>query len=342
MKKPMFALFTSLVFTGYFTSCGTSPIINKRSNGNGTVKYPPLQPSKFETFSEENKSNSVELIATKEATFRSQSLDSNATSTGESCIIPEGLSLDLKRMFYFYENEQIRVTLNEAIDGCPFSTGYIEYPNFTPSTRIDALIFRIQEGKRNAPAPTLSEEKAFQESLKHILLVEGTECVNHEDDPGGPTKKGITEAVAKENGYHGDICDIPDTLVNKIYKEKYWDLEPTKHPWPLNLAVMNTCVNSGCGKAKEFVRKLPKEKSVEEQANWFVDQQTAYYHYLTGVKPAYKSFIKGWVNRSNYMKEIIASAFDSSASIASLTSRVLTLNSEIHMAKAYESPKQTD
>lgn len=45
--------------------------------------------------------------------------------------------------------------------------------------------------------------------------------VDHPDDRGGATRWGITEAVARENGYTGDIRDLPRDLAERIYLAKY-------------------------------------------------------------------------------------------------------------------------
>ncbi|WP_427030886.1 glycoside hydrolase family 108 protein [Halomonas sp. H2] len=46
--------------------------------------------------------------------------------------------------------------------------------------------------------------------------------VNHSSDRGGPTNHGITRAVARENGFHGDMRKLPKSLAVKIYEARYW------------------------------------------------------------------------------------------------------------------------
>lgn len=45
--------------------------------------------------------------------------------------------------------------------------------------------------------------------------------VDNPSDRGGPTRYGITEAVARFNGYSGKMEDLPRTLANSIYKMRY-------------------------------------------------------------------------------------------------------------------------
>lgn len=46
---------------------------------------------------------------------------------------------------------------------------------------------------------------------------------DHPDDLGGPTKYGITEAVARENGYTGPMKDMPEAVAWNIYLAVYWE-----------------------------------------------------------------------------------------------------------------------
>ena len=44
---------------------------------------------------------------------------------------------------------------------------------------------------------------------------------NHPADHGGPTKWGITERVARANGYHGDMRELPRDRAVAIYRAEY-------------------------------------------------------------------------------------------------------------------------
>ncbi len=41
-------------------------------------------------------------------------------------------------------------------------------------------------------------------------------------DRGGPTCWGITESVARRNGYRGDMRNLPESVARAIYKREYW------------------------------------------------------------------------------------------------------------------------
>lgn len=147
----------------------------------------------------------------------------------------------------------------------------------------------------------------FERVMKHILRWEGG-CSDHPADSGGRTFMGITTGRARQNGWRGDVCKMPRARVLSIYREDYWNVRARKHPWPLDLAVMNTEVNSGGGKAKEFLERMKNqnvEGSVQVKASWYVDQQTAFYRAIVARRPSQKVFLRGWLNRSRYMQDVI-------------------------------------
>ncbi len=45
---------------------------------------------------------------------------------------------------------------------------------------------------------------------------------DHRDDRGGPTRFGITEAVARAHGYSGAMRDLPQDEAAAIYRRLYW------------------------------------------------------------------------------------------------------------------------
>ena len=46
--------------------------------------------------------------------------------------------------------------------------------------------------------------------------------VNHPADKGGPTRFGITEAVARAHGYGGAMAELPREEAAAIYRRLYW------------------------------------------------------------------------------------------------------------------------
>lgn len=57
--------------------------------------------------------------------------------------------------------------------------------------------------------------------FQSILDTEGG-YTNNPADKGGPTKYGITQAVARAHGYTGDMRDLPRSQALAIYELDYW------------------------------------------------------------------------------------------------------------------------
>lgn len=94
-------------------------------------------------------------------------------------------------------------------------------------------------------------DQAFDTLLKH----EGG-FVDHPDDPGGATRFGITEAVAREVGYRGDMRDLPIALAARIYRERYWDaVRAEQLPAQVRYVVFDAAVNSGVGQAARWLQR---------------------------------------------------------------------------------------
>lgn len=96
----------------------------------------------------------------------------------------------------------------------------------------------------------------FTEALKHVLKHEGG-YIDHPNDPGGETNFGITVAVARENGYLGDMRTIPMSVVESIYKRKYWDkVRADEMPESVRFALFDYAVNSGPSAAIRALQRV--------------------------------------------------------------------------------------
>lgn len=94
-------------------------------------------------------------------------------------------------------------------------------------------------------------EVAFEKLLKH----EGGYS-DHAADPGGKTRYGITEAVAREVGYKGDMRDLPLDLAKRIYKDKYWDTVQAENlPADVRYPIFDAAVNSGPAQAAKWLQR---------------------------------------------------------------------------------------
>jgi lysozyme family protein len=94
-------------------------------------------------------------------------------------------------------------------------------------------------------------DAAFDLLLKH----EGGYS-DHAADPGGKTRFGITEAVAREVGYRGDMRELPLDLAKRIYKDRYWDtVKAEQLPPAVRYVVFDAAVNSGPGQAVKWLQR---------------------------------------------------------------------------------------
>ena len=92
---------------------------------------------------------------------------------------------------------------------------------------------------------------AFEKLLKH----EGGYS-DHRDDPGGKTRYGVTEAVAREVGYRGDMRELPLDLAQRIYKERYWDAVQAENlPPDVRYIVFDGAVNSGVSQSVKWLQR---------------------------------------------------------------------------------------
>lgn len=62
----------------------------------------------------------------------------------------------------------------------------------------------------------------FDECFAALIAHEG-DFADLGNDPGGKTRFGVTEAVARAAGYGGDMRQLPLSLANTIYRSQYWD-----------------------------------------------------------------------------------------------------------------------
>jgi lysozyme family protein len=83
--------------------------------------------------------------------------------------------------------------------------------------------------------------------------------VNHPADRGGATNWGITEAVARRQGYMDDMQALPRSDAEAIYRQLYWhkprfDAFSERAP-ALAAELFDTGINMGTGTAAAFLQR---------------------------------------------------------------------------------------
>ena len=95
----------------------------------------------------------------------------------------------------------------------------------------------------------------FDTCFAKLLGHEG-DFSDHKDDPGGATRFGITEAVAREVGYRGDMRELPLDLAKRIYRHEYWEaVRADELPAGIRLVMFDAAVNSGVGQATRWLQR---------------------------------------------------------------------------------------
>lgn len=98
----------------------------------------------------------------------------------------------------------------------------------------------------------------FDRALMLLLSPEreGTEFSDHPDDPGGATRYGVTEAVARRFGYRGDMRALPLDVARQVYREQYWaPIRGDDLPAGLRFDVFDAAVNSGPRTAARWLQR---------------------------------------------------------------------------------------
>jgi lysozyme family protein len=95
----------------------------------------------------------------------------------------------------------------------------------------------------------------FDQAFDILLGHEGG-FSDHPADRGGKTRFGITEAVAREVGYRGDMRELPLDLAKRIYKDRYWGaVRAEELPEAIRYAVFDAAVNSGPRQAIRWLQR---------------------------------------------------------------------------------------
>lgn len=101
-------------------------------------------------------------------------------------------------------------------------------------------------------------EMNIEQYLDELIKREGG-YVNNPADRGGATKYGITEAVARANGFKGNMMDLPIEVAKSIYRKNYWTAPRFDQVNAISSAVaeelLDTGVNCGTGFAKPLLQR---------------------------------------------------------------------------------------
>lgn len=163
-------------------------------------------------------------------------------------------------------------------------------------------------------------DRNFERALPHVLKHEGG-FVNHPNDPGGATNKGVTLATfrryVKTNGTVADLKAITDAQVATVYYRHYWAaVNAQALPSGVDYAVFDFAVNSGPDRAVKYLQAVlgvsqdgrvgPKTIAAAQAANardvidTLCDNRLAFMKRIKNRKTGqmlWPTFGKGWTRR---------------------------------------------
>ena len=95
----------------------------------------------------------------------------------------------------------------------------------------------------------------FDQAFEKLLGHEGGYS-HHAADPGGATNWGVTQAVARANGYQGDMRDFTQAQAKAIYRRQYWDaVQADRLPDGVRFDAFDGAVNSGVGQSVRWLQR---------------------------------------------------------------------------------------
>jgi lysozyme family protein len=181
--------------------------------------------------------------------------------------------------------------------------------------------------------------EAFEKAFVHTVGIERG-YVDNPADPGGATCWGITERVARADGYSGDMRELPLERAQSIYRRKYWATRqlPCNELalWyePAALEAFDVAVNCGIGEAAIFLQRAlnalnrrgtlwpdvkedgdfgalsldalhacrdPQDKA--RVLKMMIVQRGEYYLDLTRRTDKFETFIRGWFDKRVLLPE---------------------------------------
>ena len=163
-------------------------------------------------------------------------------------------------------------------------------------------------------------EANFFKSLEIVLKHEGG-FVDHPEDPGGATNKGIThktysDFLGRPLEDVSELKNIPDEHVQQIYKDGYWNrVKADQLPSGVDFCTFDWAVNSGPGRAAKALQKAVmvtqdgaigpmtlaavEEELPEEIIEKITKEREEFYRSLR----TFDTFGKGWLRRNEETRD---------------------------------------
>lgn len=149
----------------------------------------------------------------------------------------------------------------------------------------------------------------FEQAFERLLGHEGG-FVDHPEDPGGATRWGITQRIARKHGYTGDMRNFPVEEARRIARTEYWDkVRADDVPDALRFDLFDGAYNSGPPQAIKWLQRAagadddgmigPKTLTAVRAANPHLLAKRYNGHrlqFMTDLK-TWPTFGRGWARR---------------------------------------------
>jgi lysozyme family protein len=133
--------------------------------------------------------------------------------------------------------------------------------------------------------PSTRAGHPFDECFAALLRHEG-DCVDHSDDPGGKTRFGVTEGVARAAGFDGEMRELQLDLARRIYRERFWAaVRADELPAEVRYLVFDAAVASGVRQSTLWLQRALKARLLAQRLR-----------YMAGLAH-WPSFSRGWGRR---------------------------------------------
>lgn len=164
--------------------------------------------------------------------------------------------------------------------------------------------------------------EAFERAVARVRIYEGNKYTNHPDDPGGPTKYGVTLAdVRRFIDRHATAKTVKLLTweqAKEVYRLHYWQpIHGDKLPWPVNFLVFDMGINSGISRGVKLAQRIVgveddgllgpvtlKALNAVDPKEFNDKYAVAREAYYRSLKRLFKTFGDGWLNRTKDAHEV--------------------------------------
>jgi len=146
----------------------------------------------------------------------------------------------------------------------------------------------------------VDEETKFKKCFKFVLEKEGSKFVRVDGGSGESSKYGILQSTARALGYKGNIKDITQNEVERIYR-KFWEQSGAASlSFPLAVVHFDTYINNPAS-AKKLL-----EKSKGDIDTYLKLREQRYVRLASAKPEVYGKYLQGWKNRIKSLRIMVA------------------------------------